>query len=191
MSRRLYLVRHGATTANREGRYIGWDEHALSPEGLAQAEKAAQHLARLAPASLVTSDLRRCRETAAAIARATGLRPAADRRLRELDFGRFSGLTYAEIAAAWPAALAAWLADPERVAPPGGETQAVLRRRVMAALPRTHKAVAVTHGGVIRTVLAHLTGRDFFSWAVPPGGVVALSWDGERLRQEPETWQPR
>lgn len=177
-ARTLYLVRHGATAANAEGRYIGWDEHPLSPEGLAQAERVARRVAALAPSRLVTSDLGRCVQTAEAIARATGLPFEPDRRLRELNFGLFSGKTYDEIAAVWPAEVAAWLRDPERVAPPGGESLAALRRRAMAALPREDRAVVVTHGGVIRAVMAHLTGRDFWSVNVPPGGLTTVVWNG-------------
>lgn len=188
MSRTLYLVRHGATAANLEGRYIGWDEHPLSPEGLAQAQRVAGFLAGQSPTSLYTSDLGRCVQTAEQIGQAAGLMPVADRRFRELNFGRFAGSTYAEIAARWPAELAAWLDDPERVAPPEGESLASLRQRVLAALPQEDGAVLVTHGGVVRTVLAHLTGRAFWSWAVPPGSVYTVRLAQGRSLVEPQLW---
>lgn len=177
-ARTLYLVRHGATAATAAGRYAGWDDCPLSPEGLAQAEEVARRLAALRPARLVASDLVRCVQTAEVIARATGLRVEPDPRLRELGFGRFAGKTYAEIRAAWPDRLEAWLRDPEHVAPPGGETLASLRLRALAALPREDRAVVVTHGGVIRAVFAHLTGRDLWSLDVPPGCLIAVRWDG-------------
>lgn len=186
----LFLVRHGATAANAEGRYVGWEEHPLSAEGLAQAEAAARYLSRFRLTGMRTSDLMRCRQTAERIGRATGLTPAPDPRLRELNFGRFSGLTYEEIARQWPEELAAWLADPEHAPPPGGESLASLRSRALAALPRQDGAVVVTHGGVIRTVLAHLTGRGLWDWRVPPGAVVLLRWDGERAVDEPRVWRP-
>lgn len=188
-ARRLYLVRHGATAANRDGRYIGWDEHPLCAEGKAQAEQVAAYLSGLRPTALVSSDLGRCVETAERIARATGLEPVMDSRLRELNFGRFSGLTFAEIARAWPDELKAWLDDPERAAPPGGESMAAFRRRVLAAIPQGDGAVVVTHGGVIRAVVAHLTGRAFWSWAPTPGSVTVVQWDGVRAL-EPHLWRP-
>lgn len=189
MSCRLYLVRHGATAANLERRYIGWDEHPLGPVGLAQAERAAAYLALLRPTGLYTSDLGRCMQTAERIGQTAGLTPMVDRRFRELDFGSFTGRSYGEIAAQWPSQLQAWLDDPERAAPPGGESLGSLRHRVLAALPQGDGAVVVTHGGVVRTVLAHLTGRPFWSWAVPPGSVYTLRWDGERSLDQPLLWQ--
>ncbi|MBP2018428.1 broad specificity phosphatase PhoE [Symbiobacterium terraclitae] len=186
----LYLVRHGETAANAEGRYIGWGEHPLSRAGEAQARLAARYLSRCPVTCIRTSDLQRCLQTAGRIGEATGLTPVPDPRLRELDFGRFSGLTHHEIARRWPGELAAWMADPERASPPGGESVSSLRRRALAALPRRDGAVVVTHGGVIRTLLAHLTGTGLWDWQVPPGGVVTVQWDGARSLGKPAIWRP-
>lgn len=173
----LYLIRHGATAANLEGRYIGWEEHPLSPEGWEQARRAAAHLCGLELSGItgiVTSDLLRSVQTARVIQQAIGLPLRREPGLREVNFGRWSGLTYGEIEAREAERLQAWMADPEQNAPPDGESLAALRSRVLAALPRKSGAVVVTHGGVIRAVLAHLTGRPFWDFQVPPGSVTTL-----------------
>lgn len=183
----LYLVRHGATTANLEGRYIGWEDHPLSPEGLGQARRLAEHLRALPLAGIFSSDLLRAVQTAEVIRGATGLPIRPDLRLREANFGRWSGLTYEEIRARSPRRLEAWLQNPERLAPPGGESLAALRGRALAALPRVDGAVVVTHGGVIRALLAHLTGQPFWDFRPPPGSLAILRWDGLKSLQMPAT----
>lgn len=180
MTCQLYLVRHGATAANLEGRYIGWEEHPLSPEGEEQAARLAAHLQSQRITAIVSSDLTRALQTARAISQATGVAVQPDPRLREANFGQWSGLTYGEIAARAPEALQAWLSDPERVAPPGGESLAALRERVLPAIPHCDGAVLVTHGGVIRTVLAHLTGRPFWDFQVLPGSLTSLRRGGRQ-----------
>lgn len=181
----LYLVRHGATPANLEGRYIGWEEHSLSPEGEEQARRLAQHLGRLPLTAICASDLRRTLQTAAAIAAVAGLPVQPLPGLRELNFGDWSGLTYAEIEARAPEQLQAWLQAPELVSPPGGESLTHLRSRALAALPRQDGAVAVTHGGVIRAVLSQLTGEPFWDFHAPPGSVTTLRWDGVTCLHRP------
>ncbi len=84
---------------------------------------------------IVTSPLRRARQTAEAVARATGAPLQADDGLAETDFGRWEGLTFAEASARWPDAVTAWLASAD-VAPPGGESFAAVGRRVNAAVDR-------------------------------------------------------
>lgn len=181
----LYLARHGLTAENLAGRYIGWEDPTLSPEGLQQAEGLAALLQAHPIQAILSSDLRRALQTAEAIGRAKALPVTPHPGLREVHFGRFSGLTYDEIAARWPAELSAWIEDPERVAPPGGESLASLRARALAALPRQDGLLVVTHGGVIRALLAHLTGEPFWTFQPRPGSLTRLSWDGERCLGQP------
>lgn len=174
----LYLIRHGETELNRQQRYVGWQDPPLTPEGHAQAESLALRLtqAESRPRLILTSDLRRARQTAAPIAAALGLTPRPDPRLREVSFGAFEGHTYAEIAASYPAQLKAWLDDPEATAPPGGETLKQLRDRLLAAVTGSGESpvAIVTHGGPIRTLLHHFTGRPFWEPQLPPGSLTVL-----------------
>ncbi|MFG6191318.1 histidine phosphatase family protein [Nonomuraea sp. JJY05] len=130
----LLLLRHGETPLSVERRFSGRGDAELTPNGLAQAAAAAERLSR-EPYRLdviVSSPLKRARQTAEAVARRTGLEVEVDEDLRELDFGDWEGHTFTEVQRRWPAELSAWLADPE-TAPPGGESFATVARRVQAA----------------------------------------------------------
>jgi probable phosphoglycerate mutase len=127
--------------------------------GHAQARAAGQALANLAPAAVVSSDLRRAAETAACV----GLPVTVDPRLREVDVGEWSGLTRAEIAERFPVTFDAWLRG-EDVRREGGETMAEVTARAVAAV-RSHleaaaggPLVVVTHGGTSRSLVLALLG---------------------------------
>ncbi|MFI6733091.1 bifunctional RNase H/acid phosphatase [Nonomuraea sp. NPDC050451] len=130
----LLLLRHGETPLSVERRFSGRGDAELTPNGLAQAAAAAERLSR-EPYRLdviVSSPLKRARQTAEAVARRTGLDVEVDEDLRELDFGDWEGHTFTEVQRRWPAELSTWLADPE-TAPPGGESFATVAHRVQAA----------------------------------------------------------
>ncbi|MEQ4719712.1 bifunctional RNase H/acid phosphatase [Nonomuraea sp. B19D2] len=130
----LLLLRHGETELSVERRFSGRGDAELTPNGLAQAAAAAERLSRepYRPDVIISSPLKRARQTAEAVAQRTGLDIEVDEDLRELDFGAWEGHTFTEVQRHWPAELAAWLADPE-TAPPGGESFASTARRVQAA----------------------------------------------------------
>lgn len=168
MQTTLYLVRHGETEWNRAGRWQGQSDVALSPLGWAQAHAVGQRLAAEPLAAVYTSDLLRARDTAQAIAEVLD-RPVpvrADRRLREVDVGHVSGLTRAEVAEAFPDFWAAMRADPFRTPFPGGESYQDLQERAVAAvreIAASHPGevvAVVTHGGVVRSLVAWLLGLD-------------------------------
>ncbi|MEV5557329.1 bifunctional RNase H/acid phosphatase [Nonomuraea wenchangensis] len=156
----LLLLRHGETELSLERRFSGLGDPELTPNGLSQAEAAAVRLSRepYRPDVIVSSPLKRARQTAAAIAARTGLDVEVDDELREADFGEWEGHTFTEVQRRWPAELAAWLADPE-AAPPGGESFAVAARRVQAAGERLVEryegktVLAVSHVTPIKMLL--------------------------------------
>lgn len=149
----LYLVRHGRTTANAEGRLLGRLDPPLDDVGRAQASAAASLLAgRLrregpspsgvpaasvtgAAVRVVTSPLARCRATAEAVASALGEVDAVvdvevDDRWVELDYGEFDGRPLGDVPAeVW----ARWRKDPA-FSPPGGESLADVDARVARAM---------------------------------------------------------
>jgi alpha-ribazole phosphatase len=126
---------------------------------VAPADLLAERLAGERIDEIHTSDLRRAWETARAAADARRLPLRFDARLRELNFGIWQGLTYDEMRHAHPEALAAWEADPLRVAPPGGETLAQLAARISAFLGGLTKAapdrtvLVVAHKGSLQVLL--------------------------------------
>jgi broad specificity phosphatase PhoE len=152
----LYLVRHGETAWNREGRVQGHLDSPLTERGIAQARRAGATLAALLegepPVALVASPLGRTRHTTALMLEALGGRIAEvrfDDRLKEIGWGRWEGLTRPEIAAREPAAFAAHERDPWSVAPPEGESWAMLSLRVggwLESLAPEVPLVVVGHG---------------------------------------------
>lgn len=162
----LYLARHGESVWHGENRYAGSSDIDLTPRGREQArllgDWAAGMTARGELSAVYSSPLRRCRETAAPAAGATGVPLVTDERLRELDFGRGEGLTRDEMRSAFGAEHAAFERDPAAVPLPGGEDPYAAIARGLAALRELGAAERVAErpqDGGVRGVLvvAHNT----------------------------------
>jgi glucosyl-3-phosphoglycerate phosphatase len=160
----LLLVRHGETALNSERRWQGQHDAPLSATGRAQAQALASRIARLSPAALYSSDLPRARETAGAIAALTGLEPALDARLREVDVGEWLGLTPEEVEARYPEGYGRWLAggtgwdQGESYLDMAARGVAAVRELASAQAGAAAPVVCVTHGGVIRAIVMHVLG---------------------------------
>lgn len=163
---RLILIRHGETAYNAQRRFTGQADVPLSWLGIQQAAALGEWLADEYVDVIVTSDLVRTRATAQAIARHHELSVQEDRDLRELAMGEWEGYTYAEVRARDAEREAQWRVDPTTCAPPGGETVAELRDRIVRALERWQmrhpdaSVVWVTHGGFIGVLLCHILDID-------------------------------
>jgi len=162
--RRLVLLRHGRTAWNAEGRIQGQLDVEIDDTGHAQAAAAAPVLAGLRPSLLWSSDSARARQTAAYVAKETGLEPTYDARLREYYLADWQGRTHAEVASLLPGELAQFRAGDFDVVP-GGETAAEVSARVIAALTELLAAlapgelgIAVSHGAAIRDAVPVLLG---------------------------------
>jgi len=156
---RLLLIRHGETEWNQSGRYQGQTDVPLSEVGLAQAQALARRLAGETLHAVYTSDLSRARQTAEAIAAPHGLAVRPDPRLRELDFGQWEGLTYAQVLERDPEARAFWDSGDPSAKPPGGESREQMLERVrlvLADLARHEDGqtlAVVGHGGSLKLLL--------------------------------------
>ncbi|MEU5684632.1 bifunctional RNase H/acid phosphatase [Streptomyces venezuelae] len=149
------LLRHGETPLTPEKRFSGsgGSDPALSDVGREQAERVAAALAaRGTVQAIVSSPLKRCQETAHAVAARLGLDVHLEDGLRETDFGAWEGLTFGEVRERSPEELNAWLASPD-AAPPGGESFAEVTRRVSAARDRLTRA----HAGRTVLLVTHVT----------------------------------
>ncbi len=147
------LLRHGETALSVERRFAGRGDIPLTETGLAQAAAAATWLAARGGIDvIVTSPLQRARQTAQAVATATGAPLEVEDDLAETDFGKWEGMTFAEVQARWPEELSGWLASTD-VAPPGGESFAAVTRRVVAALNR----LLAAHEGKTLVLVSHVT----------------------------------
>jgi len=121
----ILLVRHGQTAANAAGLLLGRADPPLTELGRRQAAASAPAVAGVR--RVVTSPLHRARETAEAFG--LGVPVEVDDRWTELDYGAFEGRPFSEVpSATWQR----WRGDASYT-PPGGESLAVLGRRVRAA----------------------------------------------------------
>lgn len=186
----LLFFRHGETFYNAEGRIQGQLDTPLSPLGRAQAAEAgrllgaalqAEGLAAQAP-GWFASPLARARETMEIARRALGL-PAddftRDKRLMELSFGQWQDLTWPEIAALYPAGVAARKTDFWGFRPPDGESYADLAARVASFLDGlSGPAIVAAHGGVARALMTLIGGvrpQDTRGMPIHQGRLLAFS----------------
>ena len=161
----LYLVRHGQTAYNAEGRLQGQTDIPLSAEGRRQAEALAERIKNEGPriGKIYCSRLSRAGETARIIGRRLGLTPVSVEGIEEIDFGKFEGHTFAECARLFPNEYADYLIHLACSNAHGGETGRQVMERARAALlklPEAEKgsALAVCHGAVIGYLRAAAAG---------------------------------
>ncbi|WP_432507554.1 bifunctional RNase H/acid phosphatase [Kineococcus arenarius] len=161
----LVLVRHASTSLTEQRRLSGryGEDPELSEAGREEARRVAECAEVRGAGVVITSTMRRSRQTAEAIAERTGAQVLVDPQWDETDFGEWDGSTAAEVVRRWPAEFAAWSTDPA-VAPPGGEALVEVERRVQraAAALRTRwageRVVLVTHGDPLRALLRECLG---------------------------------
>lgn len=176
------LLRHGQTPLSAEKRFAGTGDIELTETGVRQAKLAGERLAaRVVIDVIVTSPLKRARQTAEEVAAATGAPLVVEEDFRETDFGAWEGLTFAEAQQRWPEDVAAWLADPA-TAPTGGESFATVDARVRAALQR----VLTDYTGQTVLVVSHVTPiKTLLTTALlaPPAAMYRMHLDVGALSQ--------
>lgn len=172
----IYLLRHGEVEGAETRRFIGHLDVPLSPVGEKQCAWQAERLRAVPLAALFASDLRRARRSAEIIGAPHGLAPTIVPALREMDMGRWDGLTAGEIRAREPEAFADWMARVGEFPFPGGESVPALLARVAPAfdaIARAHAGRAVcivAHGGPNRALLCRALG-------VPLGRLLVFGQD--------------
>ncbi|HTZ87237.1 MAG TPA: histidine phosphatase family protein [Solirubrobacteraceae bacterium] len=183
----IYLARHGQTAYNKEGRFQGQQQVPLDETGRTQARELAERAVAYDFAALWCSPLQRARETADAVAEATGLIPREDARFMETDAGDWTDRTFVDVRGEAPERFDAFAnADPD-FAFPGGESFLAQEERVGAALDDVEAAdelptLVVCHGMVIRAALSVRIGRWLpYGQRVPNGAIVPLEPSEEEL----------
>ena len=160
----IYIVRHGETMWNAEGRIQGHTDVGLTDRGREQARAAARRLSGFSFDAAYCSDMSRTRETAQIILgeRATQLNELAT--LREYNKGVFEGLTPEEYRERYPDLYEASLVNDPDFAPPGGETIRQCQARMagfVEFLRERHsdgEVLVVGHGGSLRSGIVALLG---------------------------------
>jgi probable phosphoglycerate mutase len=153
----LILVRHGATSLTADKRFSGGlasSNPGLTDEGRAQVREVADWLAPLGESVevVVTSPVRRTRESAEILAARLGRDLVEEPGFAEMEFGAWDGLTFAEVRERYPDEIQGWLGALD-VAPPGGESFGEVEKRVVAGLEQ----VLADHAGQTVLVVSHVT----------------------------------
>ncbi|MCM1183692.1 MAG: histidine phosphatase family protein [Roseburia sp.] len=189
----LALIRHGATPANREGRYLGRTDEALSEEG--REALLAYKARRYYPEAdcLFVSPMRRCMETARLLY--PRLVPTVIPEWREIDFGRFEYGNYEELKS--EPAYQAWVDSGGTLDFPEGESRRAFMLRCAAGLERMRgelrgrtqahadapvRAGAIVHGGTIMALLSAPDGERYFDYQVPNGRGYLCRLENEGIK---------
>lgn len=180
----LLLVRHAQTAWNNQARYQGHSDVPLGPHGLSQAERLARRLASCNVQAVYSSDLKRCLQTAQAIAAPQTVPVQPDAALRELNFGELEGKRVEDTLHQYPELYARWHAGDISACAPGGESPAGLAARLQAFLEgldlregADRQIVLVSHGGPLRILLCLLLGispSHWLSFYLEPASLSAL-----------------
>jgi probable phosphoglycerate mutase len=182
----IYLVRHGRTSLNAQGRFRGRQDLPLDDRGFVEASEAASRLAGAGVRAVYTGPLLRSLQTAEVIAWASGVELFVEQGLIDLDHGVWTGLTWEEAGRAEPEALSRFREEPRHAAAPGGESMPEVESRTLVALTWIAEhhggeaAAAVSHEVPIRLViagLAEIQGPAFWDVQLPTGSVTTLNFE--------------
>jgi broad specificity phosphatase PhoE len=163
----LLLARHGETDWNRKNILQGHVDIPLNASGRRQAHDLAVRLRDWEVDALYSSDLARAAETAAIVGNLLGLEPRLLADLREIDVGRWGGLTRGELESRYPDEAAA-LTRGEDIPRGGAERLSDVQARMVGALERIgpdhpgETVVLIGHGAALRTLMVHLLGLDLY-----------------------------
>ena len=162
---KVYLIRHGETTANSEKRFAGVMDVSLTPKGELQAEQAGEKLKTVEFDAFYCSDLKRAMDSATIIGKYQTLKPTVLSELREMNFGIWEGKRMAEIKDQDSVLLDKWFKDFDNFVVPSGESVKEMFERVTKAYKKIIepynpdddvKIAIVAHGGVIQALLSYL-----------------------------------
>ena len=185
---KLYLIRHGETEQNKSGVLMGSTDTPLNDHGRLQAANLRERINALEVDAIYTSPLQRAVETATLV---FGDRQPiiADSSLQEFHFGEWEGMHFAEISRQYPEVWRLWLSDWEQTHIPGGEAFAAFKQRVIGAteeLVRLHqgrRVAVVSHGGCIRSLLAHFfcesVGKGYWRFKVDNATLSEIEFMGD------------
>ncbi len=158
----LYLIRHGESVSNAEGRIQGQLDVPLSDFGRRQAEAIAERLGGESIEAIISSPLKRAWETAEVSSRRLGLPIISEPRLKEINVGIFQGKTREELKRTHAKELELWHSEDLDFVVPGGESRRQLIARAEEALGDAaklpYKRIAVfAHGRLLIGVVKHIS----------------------------------
>jgi broad specificity phosphatase PhoE len=189
----LWLVRHGQTDWNVEGRWQGHTDLPLNAVGREQTEILVESLANIHFDAIFSSDLDRAYETAYAVGKQHGIKVHIEERLREINLGEWEGLTGEEIQRLYPAEWQDREMFPLEARPPGGESMFELAVRIIPAVTDiarrypSGRVLIVSHGVALAVIICHTQGLPLersFDY-IPENAVpVTIDWEGADLQEQ-------
>ncbi|MBI5642787.1 MAG: histidine phosphatase family protein [Deltaproteobacteria bacterium] len=188
---RLYLIRHGQVVNHHEYRYNGHFDVDITDVGVEQMTRLSHFLMDKGITALYSSDLQRTRKGAGIIGKRIGLNPASVHELRELNLGRWEGLTREEAILKYPEDAHFSFKELATSKVKEGESLVELKARVLPALHEIlerHKGgtvCVVAHGGVNRVVLSDALGlslENFFRIEQDYGCLNLIDFFGDGIK---------
>lgn len=179
----IYLVRHGITPANKENRFAGRTEEPLHKDGIAQIRKLALSLTDHAISRIISSPIRRTKQTADILAATLQTVVTIDNGLTEMFIPHWDGLTKDEIRNQFGPQYPTWLEKPHEFSLPGCETLAAVQKRAVRSAEKLFKELnsenilVVSHLIVLRCLFLYYSNKplcDFRSIAFPNGKVFSI-----------------
>ncbi|GAA0177108.1 phosphoserine phosphatase 1 [Clostridium sediminicola] len=179
---KLYLVRHGQTLWNLEGRLQGWKDSGLTDHGINQAKKAKKALEKIPFDAIYSSDRGRTLQTATIIA-GDEKKIQKSSGLREMSFGEWEGQLIEDVKGKYSENYWALFNAADKYTSIGGEDYEGLKNRVV---PEVNKIIEqnsgdniliVSHALTIKTILSHFENRSFTTfWDAPfvEGGSISV-----------------
>ena len=194
---RLFLIRHGETIWNAEGRFQGQIDTDLNAKGLKQAQAVANRLKGHSFSAFLATPLSRAHVTAKMVANACGVADEVERiqAFTEINHGDWEGLLASEVKNRWPDLLNKWHSTPHLVKMPGenGEDLKMLSSRVISGMEGLQARFSVdddiclvSHDAVIKVILCHYLDAPLSSFWRFQIGNCSLSIIDLRERNKPK-----
>lgn len=181
MLTRLFLIRHGRTSWNKQKRYCGRLNVGISPEGGQQAQKLRTKLVNICFDKIYCSTQKRALQTARIIFDGAQITTASA--LREIDFGVLEGMGYKDIMRTYGKVYKSWIRNPYENRIPGSEPIGSFKTRVVSCMKkivRQNKGktlAVVSHGGVIGVFVSSLKkSRNFWTYVPKSTSVTIIEY---------------
>lgn len=192
MATTIYLVRHGQSLGNLEGRFLGHTDLDLTELGYKQAECTASFFEKINIDAVYASDLKRAFNTAKAVADKKGLSVIPQKSFRELFAGKWEMMRFEDIPDKFPESWSDWQsANTDTLRAPEGESMRELFERVYSALleiAERHDGQAVLiglHATPIRLILNHIAKRELCELCKTPwvsnASVTCLKYENSQF----------
>jgi alpha-ribazole phosphatase len=178
---RLFLVRHGEVAPEGRGKFLGFSDVDLSPQGRKQVRELAKYLKAIPIDRAYASDLKRAADTARIICAGRAIEPVPSPSFREMNMGDWDGKSWSEIQETAPSVDPNFFGDLKNFYFPGGEKWSQFRTRVLKGFKkllqenRGLNILLAAHAGVNRVILAQALGLRYRNMFALDQGYACLN----------------